>query len=92
VKDGAAGGVLAGAAVGGALHDDNRAGGAVIGAAAGLLIGALVGWAVADPEAKGPDGDGDGIADAQDNCPRLRNRDQQDSDGDGVGDACEGTP
>ncbi len=34
------------------------------------------------------DADGDGIADAYDNCPGVWNRRQQDSDGDGAGDAC----
>jgi hypothetical protein len=40
------------------------------------------------------DGDGDGIADASDNCLRDPNPDQFDSDGDGIGDACAscGTP
>jgi hypothetical protein len=39
------------------------------------------------------DADGDGIADAYDNCPDTRNPRQTDTDGDGVGDACDcGTP
>lgn len=38
------------------------------------------------------DADGDGIADAQDNCPAVANADQADSDGDGVGDVCDTTP
>jgi N-acetylglucosamine-6-sulfatase len=38
------------------------------------------------------DSDGDGVADATDNCPEVANADQVDTDGDGVGDACEGTP
>jgi len=38
-----------------------------------------------------PDGDGDGVADACDNCPSVSNPDQTDSDGDGIGDACEST-
>lgn len=39
----------------------------------------------ADP---GPDGDGDGVPDAIDNCPRWDNADQADGNGDGLGDAC----
>jgi len=35
------------------------------------------------------DKDGDGIADADDNCPTIPNGDQTDSDGDATGDACE---
>ncbi|MGR0482967.1 MAG: choice-of-anchor Q domain-containing protein [Candidatus Electronema sp. V4] len=37
------------------------------------------------------DTDGDGIADASDNCPLVANADQTDSDGDGTGDACDTT-
>lgn len=36
------------------------------------------------------DTDGDGVADASDNCPTVANAGQQDTDGDGVGDACNG--
>jgi len=38
-----------------------------------------------------PDGDseGDGVADAADNCPNIKNADQKDTDGDGIGDACD---
>jgi len=42
--------------------------------------------AVCDPE---PDTDGDGVADAGDNCPAVSNVDQLDQDGDGIGNACE---
>lgn len=35
------------------------------------------------------DADGDGLADAYDNCPATWNRRQDDADGDGVGDACD---
>lgn len=38
------------------------------------------------------DADGDGIADATDNCPDLANADQADANADGVGDVCEGLP
>jgi hypothetical protein len=37
----------------------------------------------------GPDGDSDGVADAQDNCPAIANPTQADCDSDGSGDACE---
>jgi len=42
----------------------------------------------------GPPGDcdGDGTADATDNCPGIANADQADGDGDGVGDACDNCP
>jgi len=36
-----------------------------------------------------PDTDGDGVTDAQDNCPNTPNSDQADSDDNGLGDACE---
>jgi hypothetical protein len=36
-----------------------------------------------------PDGDGDGVSDACDNCPLTPNASQLDTDGDGVGDACD---
>jgi len=35
------------------------------------------------------DTDGDGIIDADDNCPGTSNADQADFDGDGIGDACD---
>jgi hypothetical protein len=40
----------------------------------------------------GVDRDGDGIADALDNCPVDPNPDQADRDGDGKGDACDACP
>jgi glucose/arabinose dehydrogenase len=39
-----------------------------------------------------PDGDGDGIPNASDNCPAHHNRTQADGDDDGSGDACDATP
>ena len=36
-----------------------------------------------------PDQDGDGVADAADNCPAVPNAGQGDDDGDGLGDACD---
>ncbi len=39
-----------------------------------------------------PDGDGDGVPDASDNCPAIANTDQADTDGDGRGDACDNCP
>jgi hypothetical protein len=45
----------------------------------------------ADPP-PAPDGDGDGVPDATDNCPTVPNPDQADSDADGIGDACDTTP
>ncbi|MCB2180249.1 thrombospondin type 3 repeat-containing protein [bacterium] len=35
------------------------------------------------------DTDGDGVPDAQDNCPFVYNPGQEDTDGDGIGDACD---
>jgi len=40
----------------------------------------------------GPDMDGDGVEDRDDNCIRIPNADQLDSDGDGFGDACDNCP
>ncbi len=38
------------------------------------------------------DQDGDGVADASDNCPLIANADQADLDGDGLGDLCDTCP
>jgi hypothetical protein len=40
-------------------------------------------------ETFGPDSDGDGASDDDDNCVLVVNTDQRDGDGDGVGDACD---
>jgi hypothetical protein len=41
-----------------------------------------------DPPVPASDRDGDGVADADDNCPDVANADQADDDRDGVGNAC----
>jgi thermitase len=38
------------------------------------------------------DSDGDGVANARDNCPTRSNRDQADADRDRIGNACDSTP
>jgi hypothetical protein len=45
-----------------------------------------------DPPSPDTDRDGDGVNDADDNCPDVANADQNDSDGDGAGDACDPCP
>jgi Thrombospondin type 3 repeat len=39
-----------------------------------------------------PDGDGDGVPDAEDDCPLIADAGQGDADGDGFGDACDNCP
>lgn len=56
-----------------------------------LLLAACDGepaWPDADPN----DVDGDGIANADDNCEHVRNVDQHDEDGDAIGDVCDNCP
>lgn len=43
-------------------------------------------------EADGPDLDGDGVPDSQDNCPVNPNSNQRDEDHNGTGDACDLAP
>ncbi|NLE60470.1 MAG: hypothetical protein GX616_19145, partial [Planctomycetes bacterium] len=44
------------------------------------------------PDECEPDGDGDEVVDACDNCPAVVNLNQADGDDDGVGDACDNCP
>ncbi len=88
VKDGAAVGAGVGAAAG-AVTAGDAGDGALAGLAIGALVGGVIGWWLGDPAARGPDSDGDRVVDAQDNCPTVSNKTQQDVDGDGRGDACD---
>jgi hypothetical protein len=58
-----------------------------------LALMTACGLVIAGCEANGGlsfiDSDGDGIQDADDNCPETPNPDQADADGDGIGDACD---
>lgn len=51
----------------------------------------LIDTVLVPPAAPVEDADGDGVADADDNCPAVANADQADADGNGTGDACEQT-
>lgn len=56
----------------------------------GVLVGGNLGgcpWLT--PETPPADADGDGVADATDNCPNIANADQADADADGIGDICD---
>ena len=50
---------------------------------------ACLGGAEICPEGLCPDGDADGVCDADDNCPATSNPGQSDRDHDGAGDACD---
>ena len=58
-------------------------------AAALPLAVALAVLSAAPGQARAGDVDGDGVADASDNCVWTQNDDQRDTDLDGLGDACE---
>lgn len=49
----------------------------------------MLGGVTFDLEVGAPDADGDGVADASDNCKTVANPAQTDTDGDGAGDACD---
>ncbi len=49
----------------------------------------MLGGVTFDLHVGSPDGDGDGVKDADDNCPDVANAGQADTDSDGVGDACD---
>jgi PA14 domain/Thrombospondin type 3 repeat len=52
-------------------------------------LGAFLTLAISKHSAPRPDADGDGVADANDNCPNVSNPGQADVDRDGQGDACD---
>ena len=56
----------------------------------------VFGWSVAvsgdTTVQSGPDGDGDGVPDASDNCPNTANAGQANADGDQWGDTCDNCP
>ncbi len=57
-----------------------------------IIASAVVIDALTTDGPPGPaDGDSDGVADAEDNCPGTANPDQQDTNFDGIGDACQET-
>jgi len=64
---------------------------------AACMLVSLAATACGDPGAMADAGDpndvdGDGIANAADNCPTASNADQHDEDADGIGDACDNCP
>lgn len=57
-----------------------------------VLAIAACGHGASGPDANPDDLDGDGVLNANDNCPERYNVDQHDEDGDGVGDVCDNCP
>src|ERR1043165_3738060 len=57
-----------------------------------VVLLAACGSGDATPDANPDDLDGDGVQNAQDNCPMRTNVDQHDEDADAVGDACDNCP
>ena len=56
-----------------------------------MKAGTFPAWPVHDGDVGAPaDSDGDGVADAMDNCLNLANANQHDTDGDGYGNRCDG--
>ena len=53
------------------------------------LVSSTASTCVATCETSEPDSDGDGVPDAEDNCPDVPNPSQDDSDGNGIGNACD---
>jgi hypothetical protein len=53
------------------------------------VLGARVDMGADELFVPAPDADGDGIPDADDNCPHVSNPGQLDTDGDGLGNACD---
>ncbi|MCK5806209.1 MAG: thrombospondin type 3 repeat-containing protein, partial [Lentisphaeria bacterium] len=49
----------------------------------------VAGWRESSTASTGPDTDGDGVPNSEDNCLDIANANQRDSDGDGYGDACD---
>lgn len=89
-ETGAAAGM--GAAAGGTSGGAAASGGSASPATAGVDgAGTNAGAAGSEP-APAPDGDEDGVPDADDNCVEADNPDQDETDGDGVGDACDNCP
>ena len=58
----------------------------------GSYVGSNAAFTLVVTEASAPDGDGDGVADADDNCPDVANPGQENTYGDSRGDACEEPP